>query len=250
MYPLRWKAPLLIILGVAAAGSLFIQARREESQQRDLQRTIQSLQARNQRLAADAKRSPPIPSTRAAEVGNAAGLVREMAARKVRDGAATASPAALQPTLKPISSLSFVGQATPLAAVDSSLWAIYHGDIDQLAKLIALTTAGKDAAEALFATLPPEAQAQVQSPERMTALLIAFGYNAVGYQILDAHPNDADPSTWTVQAVVQLEDGRTVRPNTPLRETNGNWQVEFDQNAVKQFSVFLTSAVGPASAAH
>jgi type II secretory pathway pseudopilin PulG len=248
MHHSKLKVSISAILAAAIIGALFLQARHQETRLRDLQRALQALEGRQQAACRDSTtwwgNSPPGEQVEA----NAARLAREMTARKARAENGTTSSRELQPGLKPLSALSYAGQSTPLATVDSGLWAIYHGDIDQLTKLITLTPAGNNAAATLFSSLPAETQAQLQNPEYMIALLIAYGYNAVGYQVLGDHQNSDDPANWTVQAVVQLEDGRTIRPNTTLQESNGSWQVEFDQNAVKQFAFFLTGAVAPPAA--
>jgi len=245
MHQVKLKVSLSAILGAVIIGALFLQATHEDARLRDLQRAVQALQGRNRQLVAIERRGGAIRPAGRQEKANAAGLAREMAARKARVENGTMPPRELQPGLKPLSALTYAGQSTPLAAVDSGLWAIYHGDIDQLTKLIALTPAGRDAAATLFSSVPAETQAQLQTPEYMMALLIAYSYNAVGYQVLGDHQNSDDPASWTVQAVVQLEDGRTARPSSILQESNGSWQIEFDQNAVKQSAIFLTGAVAP-----
>jgi hypothetical protein len=202
-----------------------------------MQLSIRTLRLENRTLALAAQSGGETNPNRK----NAAGLVRELAARRARSEDANPSPFDHLSDLKPLNALIYAGQETPLAAVDSSLWAIYHGDIDKLRELIALTPDGIDAAAALFANLPAEAQVKFQTPENMIALLVAYTYNAIGYQVLESNQDAIDPNRWTVKAVVQMEDGRTARPNVNLLSTDGKWQVQFDGNAVRQFATVLNT---------
>ncbi len=221
---------LLGVLSVVGIGSLLICAWGQEARARSLQRAIQVLVVQNRAIASAVPNEAVI------------GLVREMAAHKTRPEYAGGSSRDLQLGLRSISSLSYAGNETPLAAIESSLWAIYHGDVDRLATLIAFTPDGESAAAALLENLSTDTRARFQKPESMIALLVAYAFNAVGYQILASNQKGGDPSTWTVQAVLQLEDGRTTRPNVTLQNTNGNWQVQFDENAVRQFATILDAA--------
>jgi hypothetical protein len=241
----RLKFILSTILVAGVAGAFYFHSRREEIRLRNLQGSIRSLRLDNQRLAAIGQSSQAGRSVTDQKTTNAAALSREIVARQSRTESPSDPQYQLRPGLIPVGTLTYVGQSSPLAAVESGFWAIYHGDLDQLAKLIALTPDGTDAAATLFASMPPDAQAALQTPERMMALLVAYSYDAAGYQVLGSNQNSNDPSSWTVHADVQLADGRTIRPSTTLQETNGIWQVQFDQNAVKQFGIFLTGAVVP-----
>jgi hypothetical protein len=145
--------------------------------------------------------------------------------------------------MESLKALIYAGNGTPLGTIDSALWAGYHGDIDQLSKLIVLTPDGEDAAAALFANLPAETRAQLQSPAYMTALLVAYWYNAVGYQVQAAYPIDGDPASCAAKILVQTEDGRTIGANLVLRQADGSWRIECDQSEVKRLAVLLTGAV-------
>jgi hypothetical protein len=227
MQPPRNKLVALGALSLVGIGTLLFYEKEQETRLRELRRAIQALRVQDQSLAS------------AAPNGAAASLIREITARKTRPENAASSFRDIQSGLTPIGSLNYVGQATPLAAVESSLWAIYHGDVDKLATMIALTPDGAKAAASLFANLPEDTKARLQTSENMMALLVAYAYNAVGYQVLESNQKGDDRGTWTVQAVVQLEDGRTSRPNVTLQTSNGNWQVQFDENAVRQFATVL-----------
>jgi hypothetical protein len=227
---------LLAVLSAVGIGSLLFYERGQEARVRSLQRAVQALLVQNRALASAVPNDAVV------------GLVREMAAHRTRPEYAGSSSRDLQLGLRPISSLSYAGNETPLAAIESCLWAIYHGDVDRLATLIAFTPDGESAAAALFANLPADAKARFQNPESMIALLVAYAFNAVGYQILASSEKGGDPSTRTVQALLQLEDGRTSRPNVTLQNTKGNWQVQFDENAVRQFATVFGAADASKSA--
>ena len=239
----RLRVTLLAILVGAIFAALLLQIEREDARLRDLQRTAQTLTVQNQRLGAVLQEAPTRPVVEQVET-NAADLAREMEARKGSVESAAVLPGELRPGMESLKALIYAGNSTPLAAIDSSLWAVYHSDIDQLAKLIALTPAGKDAAAALFASLPAESQARMQDPEHMTALLVAYGCNAVGYQVQASHQSGGDPASWTVRVLVQSEDGRSSGLNIPLRQTGGSWQLECDQGEVKQLAALLNGELG------
>ena len=65
------------------------------------------------------------------------------------------------------------GRATPLAAVQTALWAAQQGDTDALAGLIAFDAAGRALVDALFTRLPEEARASNGSAEKVFATLLA-----------------------------------------------------------------------------
>jgi len=236
------KTAVLFVVAAVLASALFIEGRLQRTQFADLQRAIQKIRADNRRLIESAQTKGGRRAAGLRGASNAEALAKMMKNRKGKPESDSSLARPLQPGLKPVSVLTEEGQSSPVAAVDSALHAIYHGDVDRLAELIGLTPDGKTAAAALFASLPPGSQLQLRTPEYMMALLVAYGYNAVGYKMGAGHQDGSDPENWILPATVQLEDGRTVHPEPPLRLTNGQWQIEADANAVKQFGIYLTSA--------
>jgi hypothetical protein len=65
------------------------------------------------------------------------------------------------------------GRATPVAAVQTAIWAARNGDTEALAGLIAFDAAGRGLVDALFTRLPEDTRQSFGSAEKVFATLLA-----------------------------------------------------------------------------
>lgn len=139
----------------------------------------------------------------------------------------------------PASSYRNAGQATPLAALETFMWASDRADTSTLARTIAFGGNGRQRALAVLAALPQDAQAQFSSPEELYALLIA-----------DDALSSPPPPEEIVQSVKVQFDGtdqailifpgpnhQQVYQNTPE-----GWKFVIPEGAVEQFANSILSS--------
>jgi RNA polymerase sigma factor (sigma-70 family) len=238
------KIKVGILAAAAITGILLVQDLHREYQLHDLQLEFQSLQAENSRLAAQTLSSPKITTARLT------GLLSQVTARQAHLAIAQSnSTPGLKPGMKAISSLTNVGQATPFASLETSIWANYTGNVDALAKMIAFLPDGKEAADKLWASLPTEIRTQFPTPESILAVLIAASFtsnNPVGYQVTGDRQNGPTPNDWLVQFQFQMGNGTTFDSAVAMRQINGNWMMLVGVEGIQHLSAHYLSGAGGA----
>jgi hypothetical protein len=134
------------------------------------------------------------------------------------------------------------GQATPLAALETLMWASDRGDTTTLAKTIFFGGNGRQKAEAVLAALPQEAQSQFHSPEDLYALFIAD----------DALTSPPPPEDIIQSVSVQLDGSDRavlVFPGSNHQQVYQNtadgWKLVFPEVAVEQFANRILSVQPP-----
>ncbi len=116
-----------------------------------------------------------------------------------------------------------VGRATPVAAYETILWAAAAGDLDTLAHSFALGDGGRAMLERTFAALPDTTRAQMGSPDRLLAILIAKEPLPQATQVLDSMPAESDQASLNVSLA---RDGSTPKHGVyNLRRTGNEWQM-------------------------
>jgi len=131
------------------------------------------------------------------------------------------------------SSYRNAGQATPLAALETFMWASDRCDTTTLAKTIIFGGNGRQKAEAVLAALPEEARSQFSSPEDLYALFIAD----------DALTSPPPPEDIIQSVSVQLDGpDRAILvfpgPNHQqvYQNTVDGWKLVFPEIAVEQWA--------------
>ena len=105
-----------------------------------------------------------------------AAAARSHATRNMSAGAgASAGTRELRP-----GGLTHAGTRTPEACLETLIWATSHGEVDALARTLALSPEAKHAIDALLDRLPPAAAARYRPPERLVALLWTREWMAEG----------------------------------------------------------------------
>jgi hypothetical protein len=175
------------------------------------------------------------------EGGNLAYIMTVLQERKKSRAASgeVDAPSALE-GLMAIESLKNVGQATPVDAIETLNWAAWHVDIGTHAGMIVFDTSGESAAKALFSSLSPGMRAQLQSPERMMAVLIECGYpTGRGYRVEGEHGVLFASDVRIVRCVYQTSSGGVSWVTYRMRRVGGKWMLEVNQWNVLELSDLL-----------
>jgi RNA polymerase sigma factor (sigma-70 family) len=234
------KTKVAILAGAAVLGALLVQDLRQQSQLHRLRRQVLGLQNASVRLLAQVRSHPEINSG-----AQLAGVLSKMAQRPTRSPSMTGSSAsALKPGMKPLAALTNAGQATPVAAVETLLWALNTGNVDLLAKMITFRPDARAAADKLWASLPAESHSQFPTPESMLAPVAAesFPSDLVGYQVTEDRQNGPTPDYWTVKFQYQKSDGTTIDTGASLQQINGNWLVYMSTSGIQKIANHLAGS--------
>jgi RNA polymerase sigma factor (sigma-70 family) len=81
----------------------------------------------------------------------------------------------LDSEMKPLPAFQNVGRNTPLAAMETQLWARANGDDATFAQLLGFTDRSKARLDAFFAALPDDVRNKFGTPKRMLAPMAAWG---------------------------------------------------------------------------
>jgi hypothetical protein len=114
----------------------------------------------NRRLKAEISRLRDLRRNRGEEI-NALALQRAEAEGRAPSG------------FKPANEWRNTGNSTPRQAYETYLWAIDHGDMEALARVLSLDAASQARIADVFANLSADAQAEYESPEALFALLFS-----------------------------------------------------------------------------
>lgn len=158
---------------LAVAGALY-----ERNLAHTYRDTLSAADARSVRLAAALKRSVSETLAAKAEAASLQTTLRRMG--EARSRAASRSPRSRAEVLADLAAgrirldnLANLGNGNPRDALETFFWALNAGNPADLARLMRLTGAAKAQADALYATLPPEARQQYASPEEVLAVFAA-----------------------------------------------------------------------------
>jgi hypothetical protein len=144
--------------------------------------------------------------------------------------------------MKDIDSLRNAGNASAVDAVETVNWAMRHGDIDALAGIIAFDSGGKSASWAFLASLSPEVRAQLQSPQRMMAVLIEYGYpTGRGYRVLADNRLGFAGKERVVRCEAQTSAGDRFRVSYRLQRIDNKWMLEVNERNVSELGRLLAA---------
>jgi len=207
------------------------------------------LEQEHQRLLAEQVPADELTRLRA-ERSAVAGLIAEIAAMKRRADEAARTPGVRSSTatvpLSPPSSLREgpldaglwrnAGQATPEAALESALWAAAGGNVDALARLLALDPDAQAKAAMLLAQLPPALRSELATPERLVALLTAGNVPLGRAEVLTQVPVGALADQTQLSARLVDPAGKTRELALTLRVKSDRWQLVVPASAVEKYA--------------
>ncbi len=253
---MRTNLRFLVVITVLAAGVLATLGwhrrttaalRAELDQQRAAlarQQASRQAEQQEQQLASARARAEEIDRL-LAERAVVARLREELAALRKR-AAETAGaqpvrePAAARPSLVG-NALAFslwenAGRATPVAALETGLWASANGDIDTLTNLLVFDPEARNEASALFARLPEALRQEFVSPERLVAVLAAKDVPLGSAALLNQYPAPTE-----TKLAVQIFDaeGKHKMALLSVRPDDAGWKFVVPTNAVKRYAAWL-----------
>lgn len=167
--------------------------------------------------------------------------VRTSAETKQRAVAARAAERFAVGQQMPAAEWKDAGAASPVAALETVLWAAAGGEVDVFAKRIQFDPAGKKAAQALWEGLSAEARARHASPEHLMAFL-SIKDVPTGSAIVESWGKAADRA----QVVGIRLAGGTAKPrsvNLVLVRAGDEWKLHATAAAVAKYATALR---GPA----
>lgn len=128
-------------------------------------------------------------------------------------------------TMTPVEKLVNAGRVTPVAAVQTFIWAALNGADDELAAALALDKSAREKAEAWRAALPAESQARYATVEKLPGLFLAeeIVRKAAAVQVLDA--NDNGTGLVTVRARTANLSGKVSTSNFPMQLGPDGWRL-------------------------
>lgn len=139
------------------------------------------------------------------------------------------------------------GTATPLAALESYLWAVDRVDVGATAETIGFgqLTAKVDA---FYASLPDNIKAEYDTPEKLWAEILSgspHGPSFVSYGVVSQTPDPTQPGQSVILDVVaQDQNGVTTEGNMSFELTADGWRRTLPSNLIAPVANFLNPA-GP-----
>jgi hypothetical protein len=126
------------------------------------------------------------------------------------------------------------GYATPVAAVETALWAAAGGDTDVLMRSMILDEGAQRKAAELLAGLPVETRARYAKPEDLVAFMAAKDVPLEGARIFPVKEQEGDMR----RAVVQLRNaaGSVRQVHLDLRKTGAGWRLVVPESAVERYA--------------
>jgi hypothetical protein len=224
------------------------EALREENRERML------LRAENQRLAGAQVSAAELETLRAncaavsrlrEEIEKLRQRAEEMARAPVVKPSLS-SPSQPEPSategMLPVSLWKNVGRATPVAALETALWAGAGGDLDALAETLSFDADARAKAEALFAGLPEAARMQYGSPERLIAMLTAKDIPLGSVQIHRIGESQADkPEDSKLIAQLSDTEGHNKVVLFSLHPEGDSWRIVVPEKVVEKYGNMLTA---------
>lgn len=148
-----------------------------------------------------------------------------------------AAPPKAESLMTPASAWKNAGRATPQAALETALWAATGGDVEALALMLAMDVGARAKAQAIMAQLPPAAQAEYSTPERLVALLSAKDVPTGGMRILQQKKNGTDDVSLTV---LLESDGKRKGVNLALHRSEDGWRLVVPESAMDKYAAALS----------
>ncbi len=216
---------------------------------RDQQQERARLEAENARLRASQISSVDLESLR----GDRAALTRlrgeiETLRRQAYDPARVATARAEEEARPPKLSIletqvrasewRNAGTATPVATLETVLWAAAGGDVDKLASLLVFDPGVRAKAEALLAGLPEATRKEYGTPERLIAALTAKDVPLGMAQIFDPKAEDASGRHIVVNLLPPTGAGARFMA-VSLRQEGSVWKLGVPASAVEKYAAML-----------
>ena len=132
------------------------------------------------------------------------------------------------------------GEATPVSAFQTALWAGAGGDVEKLASLLAFDDEARIKAEAIFANLPPNLQQELATPQQLIALLVAKDIPLGSARILT---RSGTPTEAKISAKLLDAEGKSKTVNLSLRTDANKWRFVVSGKTIERYAARLQAPV-------
>jgi hypothetical protein len=143
--------------------------------------------------------------------------------------------------VRPAEEWTDVGQATPVATLESILWASRGGEVGRLGQLLNLDAAARQAAAELYASLPSEAKTEYKTPEQLVATMVSAEMPD-DYTAFSTLPI-TDGKSPTTALIARVEDASGDQSNFALsfQRSASGWKMNVPAKAVQRFAAALVA---------
>jgi hypothetical protein len=250
----RWLFVLLFAFAVVAGAAWWLQRqsaaqlREEIALLHDESRRLAELRAENARLVAAQPPAAEIDRLRADRAAVVqfrgeieklkAGLdARERALNLPAEAKAAESNSAKAPVpqVLPAARRRNVGQDTPVAALETVLWAGTNRNVDALAATLSLDREAGALAAKIFEGLPEAQREEYATPLRMLAALLAKDMPLGDVRVMPAKPLDPDATVAALDAEMKNNDGEQTKEHFELVKLDGRWLLKVPAEVVEHF---------------
>lgn len=240
---------------VAGAGTALVLQRQTERElrnqlalQQEQTRKLAQLREENRRLSADQGTKEQLIALREDRVAleRLRSELETLKNRSKEPAGATAPKQSGPATFIPASDWKNAGRATPLAALETVLWAAAGGDLETLTRNLFLDAKVKAQADQLFAGLPDGLRQQFGSAERLVALMTAKDVPLGAMQPLDAKPFGTDEVAIAVR--LKSPEGKITSVVLTAHRTDDGWRLKVPASALQKYTDVLrrpTAAAAP-----
>lgn len=124
------------------------------------------------------------------------------------------------------------GRATPVATVETMLWAAAHGQSGRLVETLAMSPEARAKAEAIYNSLPPDLRQEMATPERLFGALTAKDVTMQSAEVVAEVP-----FAQGTMLVLNLQnaDNQSRRVQLRLQPQGDHWRIEVPPAAVDRF---------------
>jgi len=244
--------PLVVTLTISTVlawrQQITVELQEEVRLARAKQRSLAESSAKKQRIVAATTLPTRGSIVEAEDLAAIARLKKEIAEMKARaaDRAKTdVAPEAntkidsrIRHQMLPFTEWRRVGHATPVATLETVLWAASVGEVNTLAELLSLDPVVRTQVYALMIRLPDTIRREYDTPERFVALLTAADVPLGAAQIRE-NPMAGVQGEGLV-AVLRDRENRMRTTNLTLRQDGELWKIVVPGSAIEKYAALLS----------
>jgi RNA polymerase sigma factor (sigma-70 family) len=239
-------ATLAAAVGIAAGVFLYRQ-QHQEAQLKQEMATLRLALARQANQAADASTRTNARAELASTGGQFSNTRSQSSDNNQSDSNVGHSWPSLTGGMIQSANWSNRGTATPLAALESYLWAVDRVDVGATGETIAFGQL-KAKVDAFYASLPDNIKAEYDTPEKLWAEVLTgspHGPSFVSYGVVSQTPDPAQPGQAVVLDVIILnQNGVTSEGNMSFELAPDGWRRTLPTNLIAPVANFL-NPTGP-----
>jgi hypothetical protein len=220
----------------------------EVRQERAKQRNVAQPSEVQQRTILETKLPAVASAVEAEDMAAIARLKKEIAGMKARAAGRprpdvgpypkTNVDSGIRHRMLPFTAWRNVGHATPVATLETVLWAASVGEVNTLAELLSLDPVVRTQVYAMMIRLPDTIRREYDTPERFVALLTAADVPLGAAQIRENAVTDSRGEG--LMAILRDTENRTRSTNLTLRQEGELWKVVVPGSAIEKYAARLS----------